>query len=45
MGILDMIGWLFVNFASWIGSTTTQREAIANPWGAGVSDPGCSVMR
>src|SRR5580700_6623465 len=33
MGILDMIGWLFVNFARWIDSTT-QREAIANSQGA-----------
>jgi hypothetical protein len=39
MGILDMIRRLFVNFATWIGTTATQREQMPIRRSAGANDP------
>src|SRR4029453_7845199 len=39
MGILDMIGRLFVNLASWIGSTTTRQSNCKSVGGPGSATP------
>src|SRR5207245_9520798 len=45
MGILDMIGRLFVNFEGWIDSTTTQREQLPIRRSAGFNNPPTTVSR